>query len=143
MVVKTNILSDLNQQQKEAVVYTQGASIILAGAGSGKTRALTSKVIYLMKEKKVDPRAIVMVTFTNKAAKEMKQRVGHDLGFVGTFHSFCVRILRRYASRIGYDNHFIIYDDKDKTVLLKKIIKQYPSPTGVKIHYSSLSNKIS
>src|SRR3989344_1930330 len=93
------ILKDLNEEQRNAVLATDGPMIILAGAGSGKTRVLTCKVIYLIKEKKVDPGNILMVTFTNKAANEMKQRIEKlsgdtDKPSVGTFHSLCARILR-------------------------------------------------
>ncbi|MGB4965599.1 MAG: UvrD-helicase domain-containing protein, partial [Microgenomates group bacterium] len=89
--------TELNDQQRKAVEAVKGPSIILAGAGSGKTRVLTSKVKNLIQNHNVNPLNIMMVTFTNKAAAEMKERVGEKLGFIGTFHSFGVRVLRRYA----------------------------------------------
>ena len=118
-----DFLNDLNENQQQAVVCTEKPSIILAGAGSGKTRVLTYKVRYLIEEKKVDPSAIMMVTFTNKAASEMKQRVKIPLGFIGTFHSFCAGVLRRYAPEIGMGRDFVIYDEDDKKMLIGSIIK--------------------
>jgi len=107
------------------VSYADGPSIILAGAGSGKTRVLVSKVLYLISQKKVDPKSIVMITFTNKAAGEMKNRMlDHHLGFVGTFHSFCVRILRIEAEKMNISNDFLIYDDEDQSSIIKSIIKE-------------------
>lgn len=118
----------LNTAQLQAVSYTDGPSIVLAGAGSGKTRVLVSKVLYLITQKKIQPSEIVMITFTNKAAAEMKKRIdkaGYGrLGFVGTFHSFCASLLRRYAGRLGYGPDFVIFDDGDQEILLKQIIKE-------------------
>ena len=129
-----DIIKHLNKQQKEAVLHFEGPSIILAGAGSGKTRVLTHKVMYLITEKKVSPGEIVMITFTNKAASEMKERIKHglktagesasSLGYVGTFHSFCCMILRRNGHYMGIDNTFSIYDDSDQTTLIKNILKK-------------------
>ena len=125
-----NILKHLNKKQKESVVNYSGPTIILAGAGSGKTRVLVTKVIYLIKEKNINPSSIVMLTFTNKAAAEMKERIGHQLGgivklgFVGTYHSFCVRILRQFWESAGLDKNFIIYDDSDQKTLIKQIISE-------------------
>lgn len=118
----------LNHAQLQAVSHTTGPSIVLAGAGSGKTRVLISKVLYLITQKKIKPDEIVMITFTNKAAAEMKKRIekaGYGkLGFVGTFHSFCASLLRKYAGRLGYGPDFVIFDDEDQGALLKQIIKE-------------------
>ncbi len=133
----SEIIKHLNKQQKEAVLHTDGPSVILAGAGSGKTRVLTHKVMYLVGEKKVDPGEIVMITFTNKAASEMKERIKHglrtagasasSLGYVGTFHSFCCMILRRNGHYMGIDNTFSIYDDSDQSTIIKNILKKNDS----------------
>jgi DNA helicase-2/ATP-dependent DNA helicase PcrA len=116
----------LNAQQQKAVAKISGPSLILAGAGSGKTRVLVFKVINLILQG-VSPEKILMITFTNKAANEMKARINQhlqqDLGFVGTFHSFCCLILRHYGSEIKIDPKFIIYDEEDQLSLLKKILK--------------------
>jgi len=126
--MKDGIFNQLNKQQKEAVFYTSSPSIILAGAGSGKTRVLVYRVLYLIKKKQVNPSSITMITFTNKAANEMKERINKslkvNLGFVGTFHSLCVRILRRYGQQIDLDNDFIIYDESDQLSLIKEILKK-------------------
>lgn len=123
-------ITKLNPQQKEAVKKTKGPSIILAGAGSGKTRVLVAKVIYLIKNHKINPSNILMITFTNKAAKEMKNRInlnlklGKKLGFIGTFHSLCARILRIDGNYLGIDNRYVIYDESDQLKVVKKIIKE-------------------
>lgn len=118
----------LNPAQFKAVFHTTGPSVILAGAGSGKTRVLVSKVLYLITKKNMRPSEIVMITFTNKAAAEMKKRIEQTgygkLGFMGTFHSFCASLLRRYAGRLGYGPDFVIFDDDDQEALLKQIIKE-------------------
>ncbi|MCD8301168.1 MAG: UvrD-helicase domain-containing protein, partial [Clostridiales bacterium] len=120
----------LNEQQKEAVFYTEGPLLILAGAGSGKTRVLTHRAAYLIEEKGVAPWNIMAITFTNKAAGEMRERIDAMVGegsesiWVSTFHSACVRILRRYIDRIGYDNRFTIYDADDQKVVMKDILKR-------------------
>lgn len=125
-----NILKHLNKKQKESVVNYNGPTVILAGAGSGKTRVLVTKVVYLIKEKNILPSSIVMLTFTNKAAIEMKERIAKqlggkgNLGFVGTYHSFCVRILRQFWEQAGLDRNFIIYDDGDQKTLIKQIIQE-------------------
>ena len=106
MEKKVDLLQDLNAGQKKAVLHTKGPSIILAGAGSGKTRVLVSKVQYLIEECKVLPSSIVMITFTNKAAGEMKKRMKYHLGYVGTFHSFCAYILRRDGEALGIERSF-------------------------------------
>ena len=121
-------LDGLNKEQMEAVVSTKGPLLILAGAGSGKTRVLTHRVAYLIEEG-VDPFHIMAITFTNKAAKEMRTRVDNLVGagseniWVATFHSTCVRILRRFIDRLGYTNHFIIYDTDDQKSVLKETYK--------------------
>ena len=114
------ILSSLNKPQREAVQYTEGPLLILAGAGSGKTRTLTHRIAYLLRQKKISPVNILAVTFTNKAASEMRTRVAKLLGraesdrsfmpFLGTFHSVCVRILRREANYIGFSSNFVIFE---------------------------------
>ncbi|PIP27879.1 MAG: ATP-dependent DNA helicase PcrA [Candidatus Moranbacteria bacterium CG23_combo_of_CG06-09_8_20_14_all_35_22] len=148
------ILEKLNAPQREAVMTTEGPVLIIAGAGSGKTRALTHRVAYLICEKKINPRRILAVTFTNKAAGEMKERIkellnantridandandltpspspykgegGHpDMPTVGTFHSICVKILRREIEKVGYKSSFNIFDDQDQLALIKKVMKE-------------------
>lgn len=123
-------LSSLNQKQKEAVTTTQGPVLVLAGAGSGKTRVLTHRICHLIRDKQIRPQRILAVTFTNKATKEMQERLHTMLGreseflWVSTFHSAGLRILRRYASVLGYTNNFTIYDDDDSKALLKDIIRR-------------------
>ncbi len=120
-----DMLKHLNAQQKEAVQHKKGPAVVLAGAGSGKTRVLISRVFYLVLEKKVNPYQILLITFTNKAAREMKERLGRiRVGFAGTFHSFCVRILRQWSDRVGLDRDFVIYDEDDQLALMKKIHKK-------------------
>ena len=125
-----NRMDMLNDRQKEAAMATEGPVLILAGAGSGKTRVLTHRIAYLIEECGVNPWNIMAITFTNKAAGEMRERVNDMVGFgaesiwVSTFHSSCVRILRRYAERIGYDNSFTIYDTDDSKSVMKDICKR-------------------
>lgn len=120
-----NLFKELNKQQQEAVTYVRGPSIILAGAGSGKTRVLIFKVLNLIQNQHVPPSEIVMITFTNKAASEMKERMGiKKLGYVGTFHSFCCQILRRDGYHGGIDPQFAIFDDDDQLTLMKKLVKR-------------------
>src|SRR3989338_7003635 len=107
--MKDDFLMNLNHKQRQAVELTEGPSIILAGAGSGKTRVLIYKVLNLIQNEDVDPKRIMMVTFTNKAAAEMKKRVRENLGFIGTFHSFCVRVLRIDGELIGLKYNFFIF----------------------------------
>ena len=124
-----NLLEGLNDKQYEAVVNTEGPCLVIAGAGSGKTKVLTHKIAYLMGEKGVKPWDILAITFTNKAANEMKSRVENLVGdaakdmWIGTFHSICVRILRKQIDRIGFDTSFIIFDTSDQKTLIKQIIK--------------------
>ncbi len=123
-------LSGLNERQREAVLHDSGPLLILAGAGSGKTRVVTHKIAYLIEEKGVFPGNILAITFTNKAANEMKERVGRLLDinvddlWMGTFHSVCVRILRRNIDKIGYNRSFTIYDRDDQITLIKECIKE-------------------
>ena len=119
------ILGSLNSQQKQAALFTTGPSLILAGAGSGKTRVLIAKVLNLVFNEKVDPQKIMMVTFTNKAAKEMQERLGKiKLFYTGTFHSFCARLLRKHGSRLKIEPSFVIYDESDQTSLMKEVVKE-------------------
>lgn len=119
----------LNPMQQEAVLHTEGPLLVLAGAGSGKTRALTHRIAYLIEEKNVAPWNILAITFTNKAAGEMRERVnqlveyGADSVWVSTFHSLCVRILRRFIENLGYETGFSIYDADDQKTLMKQIFK--------------------
>ena len=132
-----SIYDSLNQQQQRAVFHTEGPLLILAGAGSGKTRVLTHRIAYMIEEKGVNPWNILAITFTNKAAQEMRERVDRIVGFgaesiwVSTFHSTCVRILRRYIDRLGYDHNFVIYDTDDQKTLIKDICKRLNIDTKV------------
>lgn len=125
-----SVYDTLNDKQKEAVFHTEGPLLILAGAGSGKTRVLTHRIAYLMEEKQVKPWNILAITFTNKAAGEMRERVDKLVGeaagsvWVSTFHSACVRILRRNIGWIGFDTNFAIYDAEDQKTLMKNVCKQ-------------------
>ena len=120
----------LNPMQREAVFHTEGPLLVLAGAGSGKTRVLTHRIAYLIEEKRVAPWNIMAITFTNKAAAEMRERVDKIVGegaeaiWVSTFHSSCVRILRRFIDRLGYDTNFTIYDGDDQKTLMKQVLKK-------------------
>ncbi len=120
----------LNSMQREAVFCTEGPLLILAGAGSGKTRVLTHRAVYLIEEKGVNPYHIMAITFTNKAAGEMRERIDQLVGYgsesiwVSTFHSTCVKILRRYIERLGYENSFTIYDADDQKTLMKEVCKR-------------------
>ena len=132
-----NIYSTLNPPQQEAVYHTEGPLLILAGAGSGKTRVLTHRIAYLIDEKGVNPWNILAITFTNKAASEMRERVDKIVGFgsesiwVSTFHSTCVRILRRHIDRLGFDTRFAIYDTEDQKTLMKEICRKLNIDTKI------------
>lgn len=132
-----SIYDTLNTEQREAVFHTEGPVLILAGAGSGKTRVLTHRIAYLIEEKGVNPWNIMAITFTNKAAGEMRERVDKIVGFgaesiwVSTFHSSCVRMLRRFIDRLGYDTNFTIYDADDQKTLMKDICKRLNIDTKV------------
>ena len=125
----SEILDGLNDKQYEAVVNTEGPCLVIAGAGSGKTKVLTHKIAYLIKEKNVKPWNILAITFTNKAANEMKERIVNLVGdaagdiWMGTFHSICVRILRRFIDRIGFGTSFIIFDTTDQRTLVKNCLR--------------------
>ena len=125
-----SIYDTLNEKQKEAVFHTEGPLLILAGAGSGKTRVIIHRIAYLIDRCNVNPYNIMAITFTNKAAGEMRERVDSLIGFgsesiwVSTFHSTCVRILRRYIDRLGFDNHFTIYDTDDQKTIMKEVCKK-------------------
>lgn len=151
---------DLNDKQIQAVQATEGPVLIIAGAGSGKTRALTHRIAYLIKEKGIAPWSILAVTFTNKAANEMKQRIMRLLGedptqmnaselpTVGTFHSVCAQILRRHIHLLGYENQFTIYDANDQVVLMKEIMNDQHidpkqiNPKAVLGHISQAKNQL-
>jgi DNA helicase-2/ATP-dependent DNA helicase PcrA len=128
--MEQDLLKDLNKEQKEAVLFTDGPTIILAGAGSGKTRVLTHKVMYLLLEKKIHPENILMITFTNKAAKEMKERMmkhipqKQAMPLIATFHSLCARILRIDGKHIGLSAKFIIYDTTDQLDAIKEAMSR-------------------
>ncbi|WP_416335267.1 ATP-dependent helicase [Anaerococcus sp. DFU013_CI05] len=146
------ILEGLNDKQAEAVLHKKGPLLVLAGAGSGKTRVLTTSIANLIKSEGIDPRNIIAITFTNKAANEMKQRVASLLNmdvshlWIGTFHSICARILRMNIEKIGYSSNFTIYDTNDQRTLIKEIIndlgyKDEISPRDAQNIISSLKNK--
>lgn len=123
------LLNHMNTEQSEAVKTTEGPLLIMAGAGSGKTRVLTHRIAYLLDEKDVSPYNVLAITFTNKAAREMKERVQKLVGdqaeviWMSTFHSMCVRILRRDADRIGIERNFTIIDPTDQKSVIKDVLK--------------------
>src|SRR5438105_4818983 len=130
-VVESELLHGLNPVQKEAVLHTEGPVLIVAGAGSGKTRALTHRIAYLIREKGISPYQILAITFTNKAAREMADRVEGLLGtriakgmWILTFHAACARILRREHNHLGVPSHFSIYDEGDTERLIAMCLKQ-------------------
>ena len=124
-----SILKELNERQKEAVIYFDSPLLILAGAGSGKTRVITYKILYMIEKLRLEPQRILAITFTNKAAKEMKERVESLLGkscpvWVSTFHSFCLRVLRSYGEEIGIKRDFLVVDEEDRRSLIKNVVKE-------------------
>src|SRR5574344_884974 len=147
-------LDNLNEQQKEAVLYNSGPLLILAGAGSGKTKVLTTKIGYLIENLNVNPYNILAITFTNKAAKEMKERINLLIGDiskslqVSTFHSFGLRLLRENCRELGYDNNFVIMDSDDSLTVVKKILKELNydpkvyNPRGIRNKISSCKNEM-
>ena len=153
-VIDSPLFDELNPSQREAVAATEGPLLVVAGAGSGKTRVLTYRIAYLIRELGVSPYGILAITFTNKAANEMKERVGHLVGgvsrgmWVSTFHSACVRILRQHASMLGYRNAFSIYDDIDARRLVQYCVrdldldpKRFP-PKGIRAAISNAKNEL-
>ena len=129
-IIKQNYLNNLNKNQKEAVINLDGPCLVVAGAGSGKTKVLTSRVIHIIKEKKAWPNQILCVTFTNKAAREMQNRISHSLNekisslpWLGTFHSVSAKLLRRHAEAVGLNSRFTIIDQEDQLRLIKNICK--------------------
>ena len=129
-MVNSDYLKNLNEAQKEAVTHLNGPLLIVAGAGSGKTRVLTSRIAHIIAEKKAYPNQILAVTFTNKAAKEMQNRVINILGptasglsWLGTFHSICAKLLRKHASAVNLNSNFTIIDTDDQLRLIKNICK--------------------
>ncbi len=128
-MAENELLKGLNDKQYEAVVNTEGPCLVIAGAGSGKTKVLTHKIAYIMAEKGAKPWDILAITFTNKAANEMKERITNLVGesardiWMGTFHSICVRILRKFIDRIGYETSFIIFDTSDQRTLVKNCMR--------------------
>ena len=123
-----NLLDELNPKQKEAVENTEGPCLVIAGAGSGKTKVLTYKIAYLLQELNVKPWNVLAITFTNKAANEMKERAASLIGenindlWLGTFHSICVRILRKFIDRLGFDTSFAIFETSDQKTLVKNCL---------------------
>lgn len=148
------LLTGLNPEQKAAVKHTDGPLLLMAGAGSGKTRVLTHRIAYLMMEKEVAPWNILAITFTNKAAREMKERVAKITGpvaeeiWISTFHSMCVRILRRDIDRIGINRNFTILDATDQLSVVKAVLKDLNydpkkyEPRGILSAISSLKNEL-
>lgn len=158
--MKELLLKDLNPEQQKVVLQTEGPTIILAGAGSGKTRVLTYKVLYLMIEKKIAPESILMITFTNKAAQEMKERMRKYLSdnkfpinssampWIATFHSMCAKILRIDGKHIGYSSNFVIFDSQDQLDVIKEAMKRLDisikdfKPSSVLATISQAKNEI-
>ena len=147
-----DLLKDLNPAQADAVQTTSGPLLILAGAGSGKTKTLTHRIAYLIAQEKVWPNEILAVTFTNKAAREMRERLGHLLQqdggarqfmpWMGTFHGICVRLLRADGDTIGIQPNYVIYDEDDRQGLIKQAMKQL-SITDKQIKPRAVSSTIS
>jgi len=129
-IIKQNYLNNLNNNQKEAIINLEGPCLIVAGAGSGKTKVLTTRVVHFIKEKKAWPNQILCVTFTNKAAREMQNRISSffnakisSLPWLGTFHSVCAKLLRKHAEAVGLNSRFTIIDQEDQLRLIKNICK--------------------
>ena len=147
------MLDGLNNEQRKAVLQTEGPLLVLAGAGSGKTKVLTTKVAYLVNEKKVDPYNVLAITFTNKAAKEMKHRVFKMLGSVAyhiqisTFHSLGLFLIRENYDLLGFDKNFTILDSDDSLTVIKKILKEmnldpkFYNPKAIKNKISNCKNE--
>lgn len=147
-----NYLSQLNENQRQAVTHAKGPAVVLAGAGSGKTKVLTTHAAWLVQNQQVDPSKILLVTFTNKAANEMLKRIHeltqNKLPYSGTFHGFCARILRQEGKAMGYDQNYLIYDASDQTSLIKQIYKEKNinskkfKPAAVKAVISTAKNNL-
>ena len=147
-------LNSLNDRQREAVLYNEGPLLIIAGAGAGKTKTLTTKIAYLIEEEHVSPYNILAITFTNKAAKEMKDRlyllIGSDASKlqVSTFHSFGLKLLRENYETLGYDKNFVIMDSDDSLTVVKKILKDMDldpkiyNPRAIRNKISSCKNEM-
>src|SRR6187397_2598017 len=147
-------LDTLNSEQREAVLHVSGALLILAGAGSGKTRVITSRVAYLVGDGHAEPHEVLAVTFTNKAAEEMRARVASLLGsdvtgmWISTFHALCARLLRREAPAIGLSRDFVIYDSSDQLSVVKQALKQlqiddsFVQPRAALSRISSAKNRM-
>ena len=154
MSSREELLRGMNPQQKEAVLTTEGPLLLMAGAGSGKTRVLTHRVAYLIEEKEVNPWNILAITFTNKAAREMRERIHALVGeeseaiWISTFHSMCVRVLRREVEQIGYTRNFTILDSSDQLSLMKRILKELNidpkkyDPKGILAGISNAKNNL-
>ena len=127
-MIESKILDNLNDEQRLPASITEGAILVTAGAGSGKTRMLTHRIAHMVHDKGINPNHILAITFTNKAANEMKERLGDVAGieyaWICTIHSMCVRILRTEADKVGYTRDFSIYSETEKDSVLKKIIKE-------------------
>ena len=149
-----SMLDNLNEEQKKAVEKTEGPVLVLAGAGSGKTKVLTTRVAYLVNEKEIDPYNILAITFTNKAAKEMKDRVFKMLGIdayriqISTFHSLGLLLVRENYDKLGYEKNFTILDSEDTLTVIKKILKEMNldpkvyNPRAIKNKISSSKNEL-
>ena len=148
------LIENLNKEQKEAVLNIEGPNLIVAGAGSGKTRVLTTRLIHIINQKKAWPSQILCVTFTNKAAKEMQNRVmthikgnSNAVPWLGTFHSISVKFLRRHAEALGYKSNFTILDTEDQKKLIRNIVKGEDldakkfSPQLIMYHIDQWKNK--
>ncbi len=148
------LIKNLNNEQKDAVLSTEGPNLIVAGAGSGKTRVLTTRLIHIIDQRKAFPNQILCVTFTNKAAKEMQNRVmqyikgsASAIPWLGTFHSISVKILRRHAEALGYKSNFTILDTDDQKKLIRNIVKAEDldakkfSPQLIMYHIDQWKNK--
>ena len=148
------LIKNLNKEQKEAVLSTEGPNLIVAGAGSGKTRVLTTRLIHIISQKKAFSNQILCVTFTNKAAKEMQNRVikhlkgsSNSIPWLGTFHSISVKFLRRHAEALGYKSNFTILDTDDQKKLIRNIVKSQDldakkfSPQLIMYHIDQWKNK--
>ncbi len=139
-----DILKDLNEAQKQALLNCKGAVLVTAGAGSGKTKLLTNTIAYIIKEQGISPQNILAITFTNKAANEMKNRIYNLVGsvsglWISTFHSMCLKMLRQNISKLdGYTNEFSVYSDSDSDKLLKQVIKDLSLPLENEKHYATV-----